>query len=105
MAIVNRDAFREILQMNKDLEAQKQHLLEEKKELKRKNKEIEALSRLAQALASTLDVGEVLTHLTKSIHETLSFDRIVVGPSRIKTICAKRPRLPLPPGTTLVKAA
>jgi len=78
-AIVNRDTFREILQMNKDLEAQKQRLLEEKKELETKNKELEALSRLAQALASTLDVGEVLTHLTKSIHETFSFDRIVVG--------------------------
>lgn len=78
-AVVNRDTFREILQLNKTLESQKQQLLYEKEELERKNRELEAVSQLAQALASTLDIGEVLTHLTKSIHETFSFDRIVVG--------------------------
>ncbi len=78
-AIQNRDTFREILELNRTLESQKEQLLNEKQELERKNRELEAVSSLARALASTLDLGEVLNHLTRSIHRIFGFERIVVG--------------------------
>jgi diguanylate cyclase (GGDEF)-like protein len=78
-AIENRDAFREILDLNRALESQKEQLLTEKQELEQKNRELEAVSRLARALASTLDIGEILDQLIGCIRDTFGFGSIVVG--------------------------
>jgi diguanylate cyclase (GGDEF)-like protein len=78
-AIENREAFREILDLNQKLEAQTVHLLQEKVELERKNRELEAVSRLARAVSSTLNLEEILTLLAQCIRETFDFRRIVIG--------------------------
>lgn len=78
-AIENRETFREILDLNRALEAQKEQLLSEKAILERKNRELEAVSRLAQALAATLDPGEIAAQLARNVQEALGFPRVLVG--------------------------
>lgn len=78
-AIENRETFREILDLNRVLEAQKEQLLSEKEILERRNRELEAVSRLARALASTLDPGEIAAQLARNVQEALGFPRVLVG--------------------------
>ncbi len=78
-AIENRDTFREVLALNRVLEAQREQLLVEKAQLEKRNRELEAMSRLARALATTLDLGETLHQLARCIHDTFGFGRIVIG--------------------------
>ena len=78
-AIENRDTFQEILDLNRTLEAQKQQLLEEKADLERMNRELEAVSQLARSLAATLEPEEILNHLSRSILGTLPCSRVLVG--------------------------
>lgn len=78
-AIENRETFREILDLNRTLEAQKEQLLFEKEILERRNRELEAVSRLARALAATLDPGEIAAQLARSAQEALGFPRVLVG--------------------------
>ena len=78
-AIENRNAFLEILDLNRTLETQKEQLLREKQELTRRNRELEAVSRLSRELGSTLEVEEILNRLLASIRETFSFDLVVAG--------------------------
>ncbi|MBI5440062.1 MAG: diguanylate cyclase [Deltaproteobacteria bacterium] len=78
-AIENREAFREILNLNRELEAQKLRLEAEKLELEKKNRELEAISRAARAVSSSLDLDEILTQLAQRIRDTFEFERIVIG--------------------------
>ena len=78
-AVENREAFREILDLNQKLEVQTAQLLEEKLELEKKNRELEAVSRLARAVSSTLDLEEILSQLAQGVRETFGFERIVIG--------------------------
>ncbi|MHB8766695.1 MAG: GGDEF domain-containing protein, partial [Deferrisomatales bacterium] len=98
-AIENRDTFLEVLGLNRALEAQQELLLAEKAELEKKNRELEAVSRLARALASTLITTEVLQHLARCIHETFGFDRIVVGLVDQATACEEAQVALAPTGT------
>lgn len=78
-AIENRDTFHEVLALNRVLEAQREQLLAEKAQLEKRNRELEAMSRLARALAATLDLGETLHQFARCVHDTFGFPRIVVG--------------------------
>jgi len=78
-AIENRDTFQEILDLNSTLENQKQQLLQEKAELQRMNRELEAVSRLARALNSTLEPEEILDHLSRCVMDTIACSRLLVG--------------------------
>lgn len=78
-AVENRETFQEILDLNRTLEAQKEQLLAEKAELQRKNRELEAVSRVTRALASTLDLGEILAQLAKDVKETFGYGRVMIG--------------------------
>jgi len=78
-AIENRETFREILDLNRTLEEQKTQLLVEKAVLERKNRELEAVSRVARALASTLDLEEILRQLGRDIQDAFGFPRVVLG--------------------------
>lgn len=78
-AIENREAFREIVSLNRELEAQKLRLEAEKLELEKKNRELEAISRAARAVSSSLDLDEILKQLAHRIRETFGFERIIIG--------------------------
>lgn len=78
-AVENRDTFLAVLDLNKTLEAQTQQLLKEKAELERMNGELEAVSRLARSLASTLEPEEILFHLSHSILATVSCGRVLAA--------------------------
>lgn len=78
-AIENRETFREILELNRTLEAQAEQLRHEKGELERKNRDLQAVSQLARALASTLDLEEILDQLARCVVETLPGSRVSVG--------------------------
>ncbi len=78
-AIENRETFREILELNRNLEAQAEQLRHEKGELERKNRDLQAVSQLARALASTLDLDEILGQLARCVGESLPRSRISVG--------------------------
>lgn len=86
-AIENRDAFREILSLNKALEHQKGRLEDEKAELERRNAELEAISRVARAVSSTLELDEILRQLAACLQDTFAFDRIFVGLVDARTHC------------------
>jgi len=78
-AIENRDAFREILDLNCALESKTRSLEEEKVELERKNSELEAVSRMTRAVSSTLELQEILDQLAGCLRETFAYERIVIG--------------------------
>lgn len=71
-ALENRDAYREILEMT-------ELLMEEKTELERKNRELEAISMVAQAVSRSLELDDILAQLVDCIKRTFSFDRISIG--------------------------
>ncbi|GAB4265601.1 MAG: hypothetical protein Kow0092_18040 [Deferrisomatales bacterium] len=78
-ALDNRQAFREIVELNQALERQKAELVREKEELQRKNRELDAVARLARAMASSLDVEQVAHDLARCVRDTLGFERVAVG--------------------------
>jgi len=78
-AVENRDTFLAVLDLNKTLEAQTQQLLKEKAELERMNRELDAVSRLARSLATTLEPEEILLHLSRCILDTVSCGRVLAG--------------------------
>ncbi len=78
-AIENRETFREILDLNRTLEEQKAQLLAEKAVLERRNRELEAVSRVARGLAASLDLDEILRRLGSDIQEAFGFPRVVLG--------------------------
>jgi diguanylate cyclase (GGDEF)-like protein len=86
-AIENRDAFREILDLNRALESQKTRLEDEKVELERRNSELEAVSRLARAVSSTLELPEILEQLAGCLRQTFAYERIVIGLVDAKNAC------------------
>lgn len=78
-AVENRDAFREIVNLNHSLEAQRAQLVEEKCELERKNRELEAVSRVTRAVSSSLELDDIFRHLTRCIQETFGCERVMIG--------------------------
>lgn len=78
-AIDNRDAFREIQNLNRSLEAQRAQLVQEKAELEKRNRELEAISLVARAVSSSLELEEILGNLARCIQETFGFERILIG--------------------------
>ncbi|NTU59677.1 MAG: GAF domain-containing protein, partial [Deltaproteobacteria bacterium] len=78
-AIDNRDAFREIQNLNLSLEAQREQLIREKAGLEKKNRELEAISLVARAVSSSLELEEILANLARCIQETFGFERILIG--------------------------
>ena len=78
-ALENQEAFREILELNRALEAQAEQLRREKMELERRNRELEAVSRLTRDLASSLEPDQVLERLGRRLRESFPGRRTRVG--------------------------
>ncbi len=78
-ALENREAFREILEMNRTLEAQAHQLRREKEELERRNRELRAVSRLAQDLAASLEPQEVVDRLGERLREVFGDRSVRIG--------------------------
>ncbi len=78
-ALENQEAFREILELNRTLEAQAEQLRREKMELERRNRELEAVSRLTRDLASSLEPDQVLDRLGRRLKESFPGRRTRVG--------------------------
>ncbi len=78
-ALENQEAFREILELNRTLEAQAEQLRREKAELERRNRELEAVSLLTRDLASSLEPDQVLERLGGRLRESFPGRRTRVG--------------------------
>ncbi|GAB6061334.1 GGDEF domain-containing protein [Deferrisoma palaeochoriense] len=78
-ALENREAFREILELNRTLEAQAEQLRREKEELERRNRELQAVSRLAQDLAASLEPQEVVDRLGARLGEVFGGRPVRIG--------------------------
>ncbi|RMG95158.1 MAG: diguanylate cyclase [Candidatus Dadabacteria bacterium] len=78
-ALENREAFREILDLNRTLEAQAEQLRREKEELERRNQELRAVSRLAQDLAASLEPQEVVDRLRARLAEVFGGRPVRIG--------------------------
>lgn len=71
-ALDNNDAYREIMELNRALVA-------EKEELKYKNMELTAISTVARTVSRSLELDEVMERLVSCVEDTFAFDRVSVG--------------------------
>ncbi len=78
-ALENREAFQEILALNRTLEAQARQLRREKEELERRNRELEAASLLARDLALSLEPDQVVERLASRLRETFPGREVRIG--------------------------
>lgn len=71
-ALDNNDTYRQIVELNR-------LLLAEKEELELKNRELTAISAVARAVSRSLELDEVVDRLLTCVEETFNFDRAALG--------------------------